>query len=207
LTGTATAVFSGPTVFGDTETNGYLVGYMNGMEVFRDETIPGLVKSNYVPLVTPEVYIGGLYGLKATIRYLPEMDAGDYGKTKYMGYGLQWSANGVVKDLPVDVMVGFFTQQLKVGDILETNANSYFLGVSRDYAIATLYGGFAIESSDMSISYEYDKDGSNVEFTVDGIQESRFTLGTALNLKFMKLNAEMGIGEITTYSAGLMFGM
>ncbi len=202
-----TIIMGGPTIFGDTETNGSVAGYLHGVEVFRSETIPGLIETNFVPLATPEVNLGGLLGLKATLRYFPEVDMGEYGKTSYLGYGVQWNANGVLKNLPVDIMVGFFTQSLKVGDLLDTNANSYFAGVSKDFSLATLYGGFAIEDSDMTVSYQYDLDGSNVEFSVDGIQESRFTVGASMNLLIMKLNAEMGIGDVNTYSAGLMFGL
>jgi hypothetical protein len=199
-------VMGGPTIFGDTETNGTIVGYLHGMEVFRQETIPGLLETNFVPLVTPEANIGGIFGLKATVRYFPEVDMGEYGKTKYLGYGIQWNANGVLKNLPVDIMVGFFTQELKVGDLLDTSANTYFAGVSKDFSVATLYGGFAIEDSEMTVTYQEEGVDAQVDFTVDGIQDSRFTIGAAFNF-ILKLNVEMGIGEVNTYSAGLMFGL
>ncbi len=198
-------VMSGPTLFGDTETNGTITGYLHGIPVFRQETIPGLIDTRFVPLAAPEAYIGGIFGLKATVRYFPELEMGEYGKTKYFGYGLQWSPNGVLPTLPFDVMVGFFDQELKVGTLLETNAKTYFVGASKDFSLLRVYGGFAKDSSDMSVSYQYDADGSNVSFAVDGTQEKHMTLGVALNF-LLGLNLEMNAGDLTTYSGGLMLG-
>jgi hypothetical protein len=42
-------------------------------------------------------------------------------------------------------------------------------------------------------------------FTVDDTQSSRVTLGVTLDV-LAKLNIEMGHGDLTTYTAGLMFG-
>ncbi len=202
---TGDVVMSGPTLFGDTETNGTVTGYLHGIPVFRQETIPGLIDTRFVPLAAPEAYIGGVFGLKATVRYFPELEMGDYGKTKYFGYGLQWSPNGLLPALPFDVMIGFFDQQLKVGTLLDTNAKTYFLGASKDFSMLRVYGGFAKDESDMSVAYQYQTDGSNVSFAVDGIQENHVTVGVALNF-LLGLNLEMNAGDLITYSGGLMFG-
>jgi hypothetical protein len=202
---TGDVVMSGPTLFGDTETNGTITGYLHGIPVFHQETIPGLIDTRFVPLAAPEAYIGGIFGLKATIRYFPEIDMSDYGKTKYFGYGLQWSPNGLIPTLPFDVMIGFFDQELKVGTLLETSAQTYFIGASKDFSLLRVYGGFAKDKSDMSISYEYLEDGSNVSFSVDGTQEKHMTVGVALNF-ILGLYAEMNAGDLTTYSTGLMIG-
>lgn len=204
---TGDIVMSGPTIFGNTDTNGTITGYVHGAPVFQQEGIPGLVETSLVPMFAPEAYIGGLYGLKFTIRYFPEIDLSDYGKTKYFGYGLQWNANGVLKDLPVDIMVGFFTQKLDVGTLMKTNASTYFAGVSKEFGILTAYGGLASESSDMEVAYTYidGMDTQAIGFKVDGKQKSRFTLGASINFG-VNLYLEMGHGNLTTYSSGLMFG-
>ena len=103
---TGDVVLSGPTVFGDTDTNGLIRFYSNGLLLVEQEGIPGLVESDYSPMVVPELYVGGLFGLKATLRYLPETPLGDFGDAKFMGYGLQWSAKGLLPELPVDLMAG-----------------------------------------------------------------------------------------------------
>ncbi|MBE0565088.1 MAG: hypothetical protein IH621_03960 [Krumholzibacteria bacterium] len=199
-----TVVMAGPTLFGDTETDGAVIGYANGIEVFRESTIPGLVDTRWVPMVTPEAYVGGLAGLKLIVRYMPSIGT-DIGDVKYWGIGGQWNLNAVAPTLPVDVMIGYMTQKFEAGSIVEADATSLHLGVSKSLPALTFYGGFAKESSSMDVTYVYEGTGTDVSFAVDGRQETRFTLGLTLDI-LMKLNVEMGHGDLTTYSAGLLFG-
>lgn len=202
---TGTVVMSGPTLLGDTETDGSVVGYINGIEVFRESTIPGLVDTRWVPMVTPEAYVGGIAGLKAIVRYMPSVGT-DIGDLKYWGLGAQWNVNSVVLGLPLDVMVGYMSQKFEAGDIVEADATSLHLGVSKSLPALTVYAGVAKESSTMDVSYVYEETGTDVSFSVDGRQETRVTLGATLDI-LMKLNVEVGHGDVTTYSAGLMFGL
>ncbi len=212
------AVMSGPTIFGDTETDGRVDLYASGVFVGSIDGIPGFWDTRWVPMATPEAYIGGIFGLKATVRYFPSMKLGDIGNSEYLGYGLQWSASGVLEDFPIDMMVGFFTQSLDVENtqglgedkLIDSNANSYFLAISKSWPALTVYGGFAIESSDMKVAYYFeDPDfpdlAQDVSFSVDGRQDQRFTLGITLDI-LLELNVEAGFGDMTTYSAGLMIG-
>lgn len=202
---TGDIVMSGPTIFGDDETPGTVAGYVGGVEVFSQDTIEGLVDTRYSPLVVPQASVGGIAGFRGTVRWLPEVDLGDVGKTKVFGYGLQWSVNAVAPTLPVDVMVGFFNQTVEIGTLIETDASSMFVAASKAFALATVYAGYAMEDSETDIAYTYSGDDSEVAFTVEGSQESRFTVGATLNV-LAKLNVEMGHGDLTTYTAGLMFG-
>ncbi|MBU8870162.1 MAG: hypothetical protein KOO60_04715 [Gemmatimonadales bacterium] len=200
-------IMSGPTIFGSTETDGTIRFVPDNRAEFSIVAIPGLVETTNVPMFAPELYVGGLYGLKATLRYLPEIASDNYGKTKFMGYGLQWSAKGFMPKLPVDLMVGFFSQDLDVGDLLKTTSNSYFVGASKSFSLLTAYAGLAKEDSEMTITYHFDDLDKDVSFTVEGEQSSRAILGGTLSIPGMKLNLELGKGSVTTYSAGLMFGI
>jgi predicted nucleotidyltransferase len=102
-------------------------------------------------------------------------------------------------------MVGFFNQTVEIGTLIETDASSMFVAASKSFALATVYAGYAMEDSETDIAYTYSGDDSKVAFTVEGSQESRFTVGATLNV-LAKLNLEMGHGDLTTYTAGLMFG-
>ncbi len=203
---TGDVVIQGPTVIGDPDQEGTITGYVNGLPLVEQAGIAGLVDTRWIPLFAPELQVGGIAGLKASLRWLPEIDLDDYGKTKYLGYGLQWSASGFLPTLPVDVMVGFFSQQIDAGTIVETEANSFYVAASKQYGLATLYGGVAKESSTMSVNYEEETTGAAVDFEIDGDNEARFTLGATLDVG-AKLNAEIGLGKLTVVSAGLMFGM
>ncbi len=202
---TGDIVMSGPTVFGDDAAPGSVAGYVSGVQVFNQETIEGLVKSRYAPVALPQASVGGVSGFRGTVRWLPEMDLGDLGKTKVFGWGLQWNANSLMPTLPFDAMIGFFRQSLDIGTLVEVDANSMFVAASKKFALATVYGGYAKEDSEVSIAYTYAGDGSDVAFTVDDTQESHFTVGATLNV-LAKLNVEMNHGDLTTYAAGLMFG-
>ncbi|HPF69894.1 MAG TPA: hypothetical protein PLQ13_04410 [Candidatus Krumholzibacteria bacterium] len=202
---TGTVVMGGPTLFGDTETDGTIVGYVNGVQVVSQSTIPGLVDTRWVPMATPEAYIGGIAGLKVIVRYMPEINS-DVGKVKYWGFGGQWNLNSLAPTLPVDVMIGYMSQKFEVGTLVEADATSLHLGVSKSLPALTVYGGFAKESSSMDVAYVEESSGASVAFSVDGRQETRFTLGVTFDF-IAKLNVEMGHGDLTTYSAGLMFGM
>lgn len=204
---TGSLVMSGPTIFGDPDAVGKVRFYSDGLLLAEVEGISGLVDTKFVPTPIPEAYIGGFYGLKATLRWMPEIDLSDLGKVSFKGYGLQWSPQGLLPDLPVDVMAGFSRQKLEIGDLLETNADSYFVAASKSFTMLTVYAGLAVESSDMTLTYTWEELDQDIEIKVDGVQENRATLGAALGLGLATLNAEVAKGKITTFSAGLMFGL
>jgi hypothetical protein len=201
-----TIVLEGPSVIGDTEAKGTATAYVNGLPVAQEETIEGLVDTRWIPLAAPEFAIGGIVGAKLTVRWLPEVDLDNYGKTKYFGWGLQFSPNHFLPTLPVDVSVGFFNQEINAGTIVETEAKSIFLAASKNFGMATVYGGFAKEEGKMQVSYTEEETDTTVEFETESIMEGRFTVGATLNLG-LKLYAEAGFGELSVYSAGLVFGM
>jgi len=201
---------TGPTVFGDEDTEGVVRAYYNGALVAEEPGIEGVWKTRTVPLAMPEVSVGGLYGLRATARWLPPLDVGEVGEVKLWGIGLQYGFGQLMPTLPVDVMIGYFRQSLDIGDVLSADAESWFLAASRSFTAVTVYGGVARESSDFDVDYDWIRgpgDVVPVAFNVEGVQDNRFTLGATLEIG-VKLNADVNFGsELTTYSAGLMFGI
>jgi hypothetical protein len=206
---TGKLVFEGPTVFGAEDESGRVTAYWNGLPVYQIDGITSLVDLDYVLLATPEVSVGGIAGLQATLRWLPTMTMGDLGDLGYFGFGAAYGVSHLMPTLPVDVSVGFFYQNLDVGESLQTSATSFYGAVSKGFALVTVYAGAAKESSSMDVTYTYQgEDGStpsDISFSIDGVQTARGTLGATLNLG-VKLNAEVGFGKLTTYSAGLLFG-
>jgi hypothetical protein len=201
-------VMQGPTVFGSSDTMGTIQAYYEGLPITPPlEGIEGLADTRWMPLVVPEVSVGGIAGLRATLRWFPSIKLGDLGKMNFFGYGLQYSVSNLVPTLPVDVMVGFFHQNLDLADVIEASASSYFLAVSKGTPILTVYAGAALESSELDISYTYRGRGETrkISFSMEPEQDSRLTLGATLNLG-MKLNAEVGTGKVTTYTIGALIG-
>lgn len=212
---TGDVVMEGPTAFGPSgdADAGRSTIYVDGIPVYAIDTIPGLVDTRWVPLFAPQATIGRFYGLSGTIRFLPEIDLSSYGKTKYFGWGLSWGVNTVLPELPLDLAVGYFTQEIDAGDVLQTDAESFYLAASKRFSLVTLYGGYAREKSSMAVDYWYEgyEDGAitvepyEVSFDVDGIQKNRFTVGVTLHIG-VKLNAEYSHGKLNTFTAGLLFG-
>ena len=197
-------VFEGPTVFGGEDAVGSATAYFKGLPVDVTEGLDGMTDTRWVPLGTPELSVGGVAGLRATIRWIPTLDLGDLGEFSLFGYGLQYDVGQYFANLPVDVMVGFFRQDMDLGDSLETEAFSMFAAACKEFGLATAYFGLARESSSVTVTYTADS-GEKVDFEADGEQEFRMTLGGTLNLG-ARLNVEMGLGDMTSYSAGLLFG-
>lgn len=198
-------VMEGPTVFGSTDELGTATAYVNGLPVYQVETIPGLLDTRWVPLAAPHLELGGLVGLKATVRWLPSMNISNYGKTKYLGYGLEWSPNFLLSSsFPVDLMAGFFTQEIDLGTTVQTEAKSLYVAASHPFGLTTLYAGLAWEESTMDVDYVQEGTDNHVTFTDEGLMTNRFTVGATFDLG-VKLNAEMGIGKMVVYSVGIMF--
>lgn len=198
-------VMSGPTVFGNEDDPGRITVLYHGLPV-HTELLPdlsGFVDTDYVPLAMPQASVGGVAGLEATLRWLPEMTFADM-KVNLMGFGLAASANYWIPTLPVDVKVGYFKQSLDVGEYIATDAKSLYIAASRAFTMATVYGGLSKESSSMDVSYT-SEDGDDIAFSLDGVQESRLTIGATVNLG-LKINGEIGMGDLTTYSFGALFG-
>ncbi len=198
-------VMSGPTVFGNTEEGGQMTVLYHGLPVYV-ESLPdltGLVESEFVPLAMPQASLGGIMGLEATLRWLPEMEIQSM-KINLLGLGLAASANYWLPTLPVDVKVGYFNQSLDVGNYVETSAKSVYIAASKEFSVLTVYGGLSKESSSMDVAYTYDGT-EDIAFSMDGVQKNRMTIGATLNMG-LKINGEIGMGDLTTFAGGLMFG-
>ena len=201
-------VFEGPTVFGDDTEEGTMTAYYHGIPVLTEELITAVASMDYVLLAAPELSVGGIAGLEATLRWLPTMKAGDLGEISYMGFGASYNVSQYFPVLPLDAKVGLFFQNLDVGESLSSSASSYYVAVSKSLTpLFTAYGGVAMESSSMDVSYTWVRDDTetDISFSVDGAQSGRATLGATVSLG-LKLNAEVNFGKMTTYSAGLLFG-
>jgi hypothetical protein len=200
---------AGPTVMGDTDTDGTATLYVDGIPIRRESTISGVVNTRWVPMVIPEASIGGIAGFKGMIRFFPSIKLGDLGKLKYFGFGVQYGVNNLIPTLPIDVLVGYFRQDLDLGSFYESDASSFHLGLSKRTTMVTIYGGGALESSKTKVKYDFADPISGetvpISFEVDGVQDYRLTIGATLEMG-VRINVEANAGKLAVYSAGLMLG-
>lgn len=231
--------FSGPTVVGKkydeiTKENSIAIDFsgkqysINGASynVPARKIVLGLggVMDNIplLPLGAPQLTVGTIYGTQVAFRYLPAIKISeDLGESKYFGFGIQHNiGQWIPAPIPVNLSVGFFTQNLKVGDILESKATEYGLYASRTFGPGALnvtpYAGFSLQSSTMSVKYDYmytiqDANGNEVNrtdkisFDLEGENTTKLTLGVAFKLGFLNLNVDYNVAKFSTVGAGVGF--
>jgi len=166
-----------------------------------------------LPLAVPQFGIGTVYGTKLLFRFVPGINlTEEIGDVGLFGFGIQHNpAVWLPAPLPVDVALGFYTQKLEAGDIVEVTAMAYGINASKPMGIFTPYAGFLLESSSIDISYTYQLESQagtedvDINFEIDGENKYRFTLGGMLHVGFFSLNADFNIGNINSISSGLNF--
>jgi hypothetical protein len=171
-----------------------------------------------LPLATPQLSIGTIYGTQLSFRYLPEMElTPEIGSLKYLGYGIQHNpAIWLPFKLPVNFALSYFTQQMDIGTIVETNASTFGLNVSRTFGLKLLsvtpYGGISAESSKMKFHYDYQTNSTTsavpetlpITFEVKGKNTSRLTAGLSFRLALVNLNFDYNLAKYPSASMGMM---
>ncbi|MGE5682098.1 MAG: DUF6588 family protein [Bacillota bacterium] len=175
-----------------------------------------------LPLGAPQLTIGTIYGTQVSFRYVPSVKIDDnLGETKYFGFGVQHNIGAWLPvPLPVDLSLGFFTQNLKVGDILESSATEYGIYASETFGPGALnvtpYAGISLQSSKTSVKYDYEYTIKNAQggiethsdriaFDLDGENTSKLTVGLAFKLAIININVDYNVAKYNTVSAGVGF--
>ena len=121
--------------------------------------------------------------------------------------------------LPIDLAVGGFYQDLKVGTVFETKASMFGIYGSKTFGsviAVTPYFALTTESSTTTINYDYTYDETsgnttitktdNISFELKGENSAAFTAGLSFKLSILNLNVDYKFAKIKTASAGLTFG-
>jgi hypothetical protein len=167
-----------------------------------------------VPLAMPQLDLGLPFGLEVMLRYIPTIKTGDVGKFNYMGFGVRYSISQWLPLFPVDIAAHFMTQKMNFksttdADIFSAKATAFGLEVSKKLFILTLYGGFQLESSTLTLA---DFQGYSAElgqtvtvpgFEVKGTDKSRFTVGARLLLLFINVHAEYSVAKNPVIALGV----
>lgn len=168
-----------------------------------------------LPMVMPQVSVGLPFKTEVLARYIPEIDAGDIGKVKFLGLGLKHNVSQYipVPMFPVDISLQYVWQKLEVGDILESNHTALNIQASKKLGLPLLsitpYVGVGFESSDLKVDYTIENSGSDalngqtVSFDLEGDNKTRITGGIRLGLTFLTINADYSLGAYSAYSVGV----
>jgi hypothetical protein len=227
-----TVAISGPTIVGS-KGDTVKVTFSGGTVSFtapngaRDSVnIPSYIASTGVtgylenlpalPMGAPQLSIGTVFGTSLSFRYLPSIELDKkIGKLSYFGFGFQhnpmvWFPNSI----PVDISLAFFTQTLKVGDIFKSTATDFGIFASKRFGPGALnvtpYLGLSVESSKMTVTYNYDTSGPNgqiitvpISFDMKGENSTRLTVGLAIKLVFLNISADYTLAKYNVASVGV----
>lgn len=166
--------------------------------------------------VAPQLTVGVPFKTDVILRFVPGIEAGDYGKVKLFGIGAKHNLNQWIPvSIPLDLAAGIFYQKLSLGSVFKASATSFdvLAGKSLNLLILKvgLYGGFGLESSSMDVKYSGDipdQNGNpvptNVKFSLDGKNSGRGFLGANVRLLWLlNVNAEAGFGKYRSLNVGV----
>lgn len=176
--------------------------------------LPGGFDLPAVGLPMPQVALGLPFGLEVIGRFTPTIPAGDAGKFNYSGFGIRYDVDQWLPLFPVDIAVHFATQKLNFKDkadkdIFTASGTAYGVEVSKRLLFITLYGGFQLESSKITlgdfVGYE-PQTGATVTipgFEVEGTNKSRATVGLRMLLLIVNVHAEYSFATNPMLAAGV----
>lgn len=174
--------------------------------------LPAGTKLPVVGAIAPQLALGLPFGIEVIGRFLPTQEF-DGGKVGLTGFGLRYDVDQWIPLFPVDIAVHFATQKLTFkntadNDVMSASATAYGVEVSKGLLFLTLYGGFQLESSTITVN---DIVGQNFQgqpftipgFEIEGSNKSRVTVGARMLLLFINVHAEYSIAETPMLGAGV----
>ncbi|UCD38788.1 MAG: hypothetical protein JSW54_04730 [Fidelibacterota bacterium] len=159
------------------------------------------------PSIMPQFSVGLPMNVELTFRGftldIPESDD----QIKLGGFGAKIGFSEFIPLFPVDLAAGYYATNLDLAGVV-TGANTIMtLQASKSIPLITIYGGFGLESSQLSIKYDYtnpaDQSIDTIKFDMEGDNKTRVIAGLRLKLALLTINADVNTGEYTAYNLGV----
>lgn len=173
---------------------------------------PGINESS-IPVAYPQI-AGSFMGTELMIRYLPSIDLGET-SIGFFGAGLKHSISQYIPLFPVDMAVQIMYSNFSLKNIIDANNLAFNAHASKTFGVFTPYFGLQYESTSFELKYTVRGDPNSTnpalqndrEATVDidGDNSFRATVGGALKLAIIVLNADVSLSSQTVFSGGLTF--
>ena len=180
-----------------------------GTKIFE---LPGGTKLPVVGAIAPQVALGLPFGIEVMGRFLPTQSF-DGGKVGLTGFGVRYDIDQWIPLFPIDIAVHFATQKLSLkdggdNDVLTASATAYGVEVSKSLLFLTVYGGFQLENSTITVADIKGASFAGTPFTIKGFDipgsnKSRVTVGARLLLLFINVHAEYSIADTPMLGAGV----
>ena len=223
--------FSGPTIVGKEDQ--YLKVNFPGRKIISGgqeydvdsyaltlDQVKGFLKDiPILPSGALQITGGTVAGTNVSFRFLPSVQIEDLGKFSFWGLGAIHNPGVWFKNpLPLDLGVGYFYQQLTVGDVFETKATQFGIYAGKTFGVIVAiapYIGLTVESSKTTVKYDYQSNEMingvpvppvKVNFELEGENGTGFLLGFNLKLSAFNINADYKIAKYKTISGGISLG-
>lgn len=216
--------FEGPTIIGNlnehlqvefpgTEIQGYNI---NPYTIELEDVKGYLNNIDIMPSPAIQLDIGSVVGTGVSVRYFHGINLYDLGVVNIWGAGIIHNFNYWFSDpLPIDIGVGYYFQNFKVGDIFANTASQFGLYLSKRIGgriSIEPYAGLTYETSRSQIDYRYEFDSPagqqelQLHIDYDGDNSVNLALGTSINLSIFLINFDYKFGGTNTGTIGIGFG-
>lgn len=216
--------FNGPTITGDLDE--YLIVEFPGTEIqgqaiesysLELTDVKGYLNNiDLLPSPALQLDIGSVVGTGVSFRYFRGINLQDLGVVDILGAGITHNFNYWFKEsLPIEIGVGYYFQNFRVGDIFTNTASQYGIFLSKKLGgriSIEPYLGLTYETSRSEIDYKYQFDspaGSQelaINIDYNGDNSANLMVGTSINLSLFKINFDYKFGGTNTGTVGVGFG-
>lgn len=148
---------------------------------------PGGLGISYVPVMTPQLTVGGIYGTELLVRFMGIDIKDKIGKLQFLGFGLRHDIGQYFTKGKVDLSFGYYFQNFKVASYLN-NTNNYFeLAAGKSFGILDLYAMLGYQVSDMHVTYKNSDEENDIDFTLKANSPLRGGIGVGLDFNLFHL--------------------
>ncbi len=175
-------------------------------------TYPNGINETNFPIFYPQATVS-LLGTELLIRYVP-LKVEDRSITLF-GIGVKHSVSQYIPLVPLDFAVQIMYNKFDVENLISSSHLAFSAQASKTFGMFTAYGGLQYESSKLTFDYTIKGDPASgnplvrtdrkISAEVEGDNTVRLTVGGALSLGFLVLNADYSLGAMSVASAGLTF--
>ncbi len=174
---------------------------------------PGINQSG-IPVAYPQIG-ASFMGTRVILRYLPSISLGDNNDLSMFGIGVEHNISQYIPLFPVDLAVQIMYNKFEISGIMKLNNIAFNAHASKTFGLITPYFGLQYENTSLDLSYSIKGDPQNgdpslnsdrdVTVSIDGDNNFRATVGAALKLAIVVLNADFSLSAQPVVSGGLTF--
>ncbi len=170
--------------------------------------MPPGINQSFVPVAYPQIS-ASLLGTQVILRYLPPTQIADNNDLSIFGFGVAHSISQYIPLFPLDLAVQFLYNRVEVSDIMKLNNVAFNVHASKNIGPLIPYIGLQWERSTLDLNYTIKGESpglatnTTISASVEGDNNFRATVGAALKLAVIVLNADFSISAQPVVSGGL----